>query len=778
MVRISVIIPTRNREADLRRCLTGLAECGQRVPASSGVVLHQVVVVDDASSSPGATAAVIETGLPVTLLRNQRRLGAGASRRRAVEAADGGVLAFLDDDAVPRGDWLMVAATVHDTHPAITGRVLGFDTGLLSRARQARYDARYRGLAAAAPVGFFACGNSAVLTDAFHAVGGFANDGVGGDNSLAAALLRRGTPVRFQPDLVIAHRNGKGSIRAFRDAWSAGTNHPDRMTVVQLRDAMLGSAVGGTLAVRELNRALGIVHALGRVAPGSRPAARKNGHRAAAAAATAHRPGRRGQPPDAVARVARPAPGRLPVQVLRANGAAQSGTRCTVGVVGLGYAGLPQAIAFANAGHPVVGVDVCPESLAALRAGASPVETVSDGKISRLSSLLTFSGDAAALAGCSVVLICVPTPLDGTGRPDLTELRDASAAVAASLRPGQLVVVGSTVHPGVTDRVVKPILEQSGLRAGVHFSLVYAPERVDPGNPVFDSNSTPRVVGGLTAVCALRAYEVYRDVVPSVHIASGLREAEAAKMLENTYRQVNLALVHEFAAYCAVQGIDVHAVIDAAATKPFGFQPFYPGAGVGGHCIPVDPMYLAHAGRELGVPLRLVELAQKINNERPRQVADQCTRLLASAGRDVAGSNVLILGISYKPDVADVRNSPAVPLIRALTDRGIVVTVHDLLAPEIVVDGVPWKSEPDLAAAIHRADLVLVAQQHAGYRPELLREARLLHMADPLATRKTRPDGVRPQDQPPSGNSPGASERCTQNSLPSGSHITTQETSP
>jgi nucleotide sugar dehydrogenase len=407
-----------------------------------------------------------------------------------------------------------------------------------------------------------------------------------------------------------------------------------------------------------------------------------------------------------------------------------SGTRCKVGVVGLGYAGLPQAVAFAEAGHPVIGLDVKSEVVAALRAGRSPVDTVSHEQVGRLRSRLTVLDDARALADCSAVLVCVPTPLDENGRPDLAAVRAASAAVAANLRPGHLVVIESTVYPGVTDGVVKPILETSGLRAGVHFNLAFAPERVDPGNPRFDVMNTPKVIGGLTPVCALRASELYRGVVSAVHIVTGLREAEAAKILENTYRQVNLALVHEFAAYCTAQGIDVAAVIDAAATKPFGFQPFYPGIGVGGHCIPVDPMYLAYSGRELGVPLRLVELAQRINDERPEQVAELCAKLLSTAGRPVAGAEVLLLGVSYKPAVADVRNTPAVPLVRGLTDRGIVVSVHDPLVPEIVIDGVCRKSVPDLALAVRRADLVLVAQRHPQYRPDVLRAANLLYVVD------------------------------------------------
>ncbi|MCP3798462.1 nucleotide sugar dehydrogenase [Allokutzneria sp. A3M-2-11 16] len=404
--------------------------------------------------------------------------------------------------------------------------------------------------------------------------------------------------------------------------------------------------------------------------------------------------------------------------------------RCAVGVIGLGYAGLPQAVAFAAAGHVVLGVDTDSSVTATVSAGHSPVETVRDEQIAEVSGLLTVSECSERLRECSAVLVCVPTPLDDDGLPDLRALRAAAGSVAARLVPGQLIVVESTVHPGATDEVVKPILEATGLVAGVDFNLAFAPERVDPGNAGFPPFAIPKVIGGLTSVCARRTVELYRGVVSEVHVTRGLREAEAAKILENTYRQVNLALAHEFAAYCAVKGIDVTAAIDAAATKPFGFHAFYPGAGVGGHCIPVDPMYLATSAREAGVPVRLVELAQRINAKRPRQVVDQCRRMLEAAGASLRGARVLVLGLSYKPDVPDPRNTPAEPIVRLLTGAGAVVSVHDPRLSALMVGGTPHSVVGDVGMAVRSADAVVLLQRHREYTSELLRGARMLHIAD------------------------------------------------
>ncbi|MFE7745293.1 nucleotide sugar dehydrogenase [Nocardia sp. NPDC057455] len=405
-------------------------------------------------------------------------------------------------------------------------------------------------------------------------------------------------------------------------------------------------------------------------------------------------------------------------------------TAAEIGVIGLGYVGLPQALAFAEAGHPVCGIDTDPAVCSLLRSGRSPVDTVADERVSGTAELFCVTSDATDLRSCDAVLICVPTPLGPDRRPDLGPLISAATTVAENLQPGQLIVVESTVHPGATGGVVRPLLESGGLSAGQDFHLAFAPERIDPGNRSYTTANTPRVIGGLTAECARKAVDLYGRVVTTIHVAPGLEEAEAAKILENTYRQVNLALVHEFAAYCATAGIDAGAAITAAATKPFGFHAFYPGAGVGGHCIPVDPMYLAVAARDAGSPMTLVERAQEINDERPRHVVERTAQLLAGRGAQLSGARVLVLGLTYKPNVVDVRNTPAVGLVRELARAGAVVSIHDPFLAELVVDDVALRVEPDVQSAIATADLVLLAQRHERYDSALLRQARLLQIAD------------------------------------------------
>lgn len=343
-----------------------------------------------------------------------------------------------------------------------------------------------------------------------------------------------------------------------------------------------------------------------------------------------------------------------------------------------------------------------------------------------LAAGLTVTSDENDLADVDTVVICVPTPLDEDGGPDLKAVTGAVTMVARHLRPGMLVVLESTTYPGTTDEVVRPILEKSGLSAGVDFSLAFSPERIDPGNPTYGLRNTPKVVGGHTSSCTERAEAFYGKICDTVVRAKGTREAEMAKLLENTYRHVNIALVNEMAIFCHELGIDLRDAIGAAATKPFGFQAFYPGPGVGGHCIPIDPNYLSYKVKRLGYPFRFVELAQEINQRMPAYVAQRVQDLVNDAGRSVRGSTVLILGVTYKPNIADQRESPARPVARRLRRMGAQLVFHDPYVNEWIVDDEPVPSVTDLGEAMRTADVTLLLQDHDAYDLETLGQAKLL----------------------------------------------------
>ncbi|MFJ6660252.1 nucleotide sugar dehydrogenase [Streptomyces sp. NPDC091377] len=399
-------------------------------------------------------------------------------------------------------------------------------------------------------------------------------------------------------------------------------------------------------------------------------------------------------------------------------------------VIGLGYVGLPLAREAATVGLRVAGLDRDPRIVEGLNAGRSHVDDVSGDDVHRmLAAGFTAHTDSAPLARAQTVLICVPTPLNSDGGPDLSAVTAAVEAVAAHLRPGQLVVLESTTYPGTTEEVVRPLLEEkSGLRAGEDFSLAFSPERIDPGNPGYGLRDTPKVVGGCTPSCAARAVAFYGKLVDTVVQAKGTREAEMAKLLENTYRHVNIALVNELAVISHELGVDLWDAIRCASTKPFGFHAFRPGAGVGGHCIPIDPNYLSYKVRSsLGYEFRFVELAQEINRRMPEYVVRRAQDLLNHAGRPLQGSRVLLLGVTYKPDIADQRESPAVPVARLLRQREAEVAYHDPHVPEWSVDGasVPRVTEPLAAVAAH--DLTILLQDHSSYDlPALSDAARLL----------------------------------------------------
>jgi nucleotide sugar dehydrogenase len=392
--------------------------------------------------------------------------------------------------------------------------------------------------------------------------------------------------------------------------------------------------------------------------------------------------------------------------------------RFDVVVVGLGYVGLPLAQGACAAGLRVAGFDVNNRLVEDLRAGRSHVDDVSDADVAAMTAAgFRPTSCPRTLRDADVVVICVPTPLSHSGGPDLAAVRAAVVTVGSQLSPGTLVVLESTTYPGTTDDVVAPMLEQaSGLTAGRDFYLAFSPERVDPGNPTFGIRNTPKVVGGFTPESGERAVAFYSRFVDQVVPVRGTREAETAKLLENTYRQVNIALVNELARACHELGIDIWDVIDAAATKPFGFQAFRPGVGVGGHCIPIDPMYLGHHVREkLGRPLRFVELAQEINTTMPAYVATRARELLEQHGTAVQTAKIILLGVTYKPDIADDRESPAAPLARLLLDLGAEVSFHDPFVGVWGVDGVARVEDADLCDAVHDADLAILVQDHSAY---------------------------------------------------------------
>ena len=392
--------------------------------------------------------------------------------------------------------------------------------------------------------------------------------------------------------------------------------------------------------------------------------------------------------------------------------------RHDVVILGLGYVGLPLAQQSTRAGLSVLGFDVDPAVVAALAAGRSHVDDLDDADVAAmLAAGFRPTADEALIATADTAVICVPTPLSEGDGPDLAAVIGATEAVGRHLRPGMLVVLESTTYPGTTDDVVRPRLESlSGLTAGVDFHLAFSPERIDPGNPDFGPRNTPKVVGGYTPACTERAAAFYGRFVVQVVRTRGTREAETAKLLENTYRHVNIALVNEMARFCHELDIDLWDVIRAAATKPFGFQPFYPGPGVGGHCIPIDPNYLSHNVRsKLGYPFRFVELAQEINATMPAYVARRAQNLLNADGQAVRGASVLLLGVTYKPDIADQRESPAIALAQHLTSLGATVGYHDPYVPRWRVNGAEIARTDDVDGAAAAADLVILVQNHRGY---------------------------------------------------------------
>ena len=383
-------------------------------------------------------------------------------------------------------------------------------------------------------------------------------------------------------------------------------------------------------------------------------------------------------------------------------------------VVGLGYVGLPLAYEASRSGMRVFGLDTNPSVVERLSKGESHIDDIdSDQLNSMIDAGFSPTVEPDCISDSEVVLICVPTPLDDDGTPDIGQIEAAAEVVSQHLRPGSLVVLESTTYPGTTEDVVRPILEAgSGLTAGTDFHLAYSPERIDPGNLEWGVRNTPKVIGGLTAACTDRAVRFYDQVVDTVVPTSGLREAEFAKLLENTYRHVNIALMNEMAVFCHELGIDLWAAITAAETKPFGFQAFRPGPGVGGHCIPIDPNYLSWVARSVGFRLRFVELAQEVSERMPAYVARRVQDALNRSGKAVNGAHIVLAGVTYKPNVTDHRETPARPLALHLQGMGGRVSYVDPMVDEFQVGGRSLERISELSEAIRVADVLVLLQAH------------------------------------------------------------------
>ncbi|MGO1942116.1 MAG: nucleotide sugar dehydrogenase [Yaniella sp.] len=386
-------------------------------------------------------------------------------------------------------------------------------------------------------------------------------------------------------------------------------------------------------------------------------------------------------------------------------------------VIGQGYVGLPLSRAASNAGLKVTGLDVSKQIVEDLNAGISHVEDIPGEDLQKmLENGYSATTDNTIISEADVVVICVPTPLGDAGRPDLAAVEAATTAVAENIRRKSIVVLESTTYPGTTEEVLQPALEAQGRTLDQDFYLAFSPERIDPGNETYRLENTPKVVGGVSDKSGDLAVSFYSRFIDEVVKVKGAKEAETSKLLENTYRHINIGLVNEMAKFSHELGIDIWEVIKAAKTKPFGFQAFYPGPGVGGHCIPIDPSYLNYSVRKaLGHPFRFVDLAEDINNSMPNYVVQRIQDLLNSEQKSINGSKVLLLGVSYKANIADQRHSPSLPVAHGLVDKGAVISYHDANVPTWQLNGTEHHSVPDLDTAVCDADIVILLQAHREY---------------------------------------------------------------
>jgi len=389
--------------------------------------------------------------------------------------------------------------------------------------------------------------------------------------------------------------------------------------------------------------------------------------------------------------------------------------RARVGIVGLGYVGLPLAVEFAKAGFSVTGIDNSEEKTKKVNAGDSYVGDVPSATLAPLveSGKLRATSDFSAVLELDTINICVPTPLRKTKDPDMSFIVSSCQEIARHFHAGMLVILESTTYPGTTEEVVLPLLSKSGLAVGSDFYLCFSPERVDPGNPKFQTINIPKVVGGCTPACTEMGRLFYAQALEQVVPVSSTQVAEMVKLLENTFRMINIGLANEIALMCDRMGINVWEVIDAAATKPFGFMPFYPGPGLGGHCIPIDPFYLSWKTKQAGIEARFIDLAGYINGQMPHFAADKVQNALNDAGKPVKGSRVHVMGVAYKRNIDDMRESPALDVILLLERRGAIISYSDPHVPRLRLDGMQLSAQPESAAA--SADCVVIITDHAAF---------------------------------------------------------------
>jgi UDP-N-acetyl-D-glucosamine dehydrogenase len=391
-----------------------------------------------------------------------------------------------------------------------------------------------------------------------------------------------------------------------------------------------------------------------------------------------------------------------------------------VGIVGLGYVGLPLAVEFAKAGYTVTGIDVSDEKTRSVNAGESYIGDIPSATLAGLvdSGKLRATTDFSAVLELDTINICVPTPLRKTKDPDMSFIVSACQQIAEHFHPGTLVILESTTYPGTTDEVVLPMLEKSGLKVGEDFFLCFSPERVDPGNAKFQTHNIPKVVGGVTEACTEMGRLFYSQALQTVVPVSSTQVAEMVKLLENTFRMINIGLANEIAMMCDRIGINVWEVIDAAATKPFGFMPFYPGPGLGGHCIPIDPFYLSWKTKQAGIEARFIELAGYINGQMPHFVVDKVQNALNDAGKPVKGTHIHIMGVAYKRDIDDMRESPALDVLLLLAKRGAKLSYSDPHVPVLRLDGLTLHATPE--EAVEDADCAVIITDHSAFNYDAL----------------------------------------------------------